>query len=135
MKLKHEAQSAHFSGRQHTLHCCVLHDQDLAENNPVSQFIYHLSDDTNHDSIMTFSIIEDILKQYHVIRSDNCSTQYKSRFTFAVMMQLAKKYGVTFTWFYGEPGHGKGCKGPLKHAIITKDQWFSTAEEMRERHC
>ena len=98
---------------------------------------------------MTFSIIEDILKQYPqilssghiVIRSDNCSTQYKSCFTFAVMMQLAKKYGVTFTWFYGEPGHGRGlvdamssfgCKGPLKHAIITKDQWFSTAEEMSD---
>ena len=149
MKLKHEAQSAHFSGRQHTLHCCVLHDQDLAENNPINQFIYHLSDDTNHNNIMTVSIIEDILKQYPqilspghiVICSDNCSTHYKSCFTFVVMMQLAKKYGVTFTWFYGEPGHGRGlvdamssfgCKGPLKHAIITKDQWFSTAEEMSD---
>lgn len=42
LKPKYEAQSAHFSGRQHTLHCCVHQKGD--EN----RYIYHLSDDTNH---------------------------------------------------------------------------------------
>ena len=84
-KAKHEAQSKHFSGRQQTLHCCVI------EKNGEHEYIYHLSDDKLHDSEMTFSIIEDIIKNNPsiiecgvlVLRSDNCPTQYKSRFVFA----------------------------------------------------
>ena len=43
---KHEAQSAHFSGRHHILHSCALQDNEngIATN----QFVYHLSDDTIH---------------------------------------------------------------------------------------
>ena len=52
---KRQVQSAHFSGRQHTLHDTVLQ----APKN--GKHIYHLSDDTNHDSVMTFSIIKDII--------------------------------------------------------------------------
>ena len=85
---KNEVQTAHFSGRQHTLHCCVLYKSN---NKGDHEFVYHLSDDTNHDSIMTTSVLEDIIEKYPsivkscnlVIRSDNCSTQYKSRFVFA----------------------------------------------------
>ena len=43
LKPKFEAQSAHFSGRQHTLHCCVHHQKEDQIN-----YVYHLSDDTNH---------------------------------------------------------------------------------------
>ena len=59
---KHEAQSAHFSGRQYTLHCTVLEEGDSVS------YLYHLSNDTRHDSVMRFTILEDILKEYpHVI--------------------------------------------------------------------
>ena len=142
-KAKHKAQSAHFSGRQQTLHCCVI------EKNGEHEYIYHLSDDKLHDSEMTFSIIEDIIKNNPsiiesgvlVLRSDNCPTQYKSRFVFARMRKLALKYQIAIFWFYGEPGHGRGlvdamssfgCKEPLRSAIITQDKWFDTAEEMAE---
>lgn len=95
---KHEAQSAHFSGRQHTFYCCVLQDNEngIATN----QFVYDLSPDTRLDRVMTFSIIEDILEAYPqilasghlIICSDNCSTQYKSSFSFPLMKDLAEKH-------------------------------------------
>ena len=74
-----------------------------------------------------------------ILRSDNCSEQYKSRFIFANLKQLAKKYNIRIIWFYGIPGHGKGlqdamsffgCKGPLRSAVLTTDRWFSCAADM-----
>ena len=53
-------QSAHFSGRQNTLHNTIIQ----ALENDEKKFVYHLSDDTNHNSVMTFCIIMDIIKNY-----------------------------------------------------------------------
>ena len=106
-----------------------------------------MSNDTNHNNIFTAAIIEDIIvnqldsliDNVIILRSDNCSTQFKSRFVFASIRKLAMKYKVKMMWFYGEPGHGRGlvddmssfgCKGPLRQMIINKDKWFDTAEEM-----
>ena len=77
-KPKFEARSAHFSGKQQTLHCCVF------EKSGDMKFLYHLSDDKHRDSVML--CIQDIIENYPsviasgnlVLRSDNCSTQYKS---------------------------------------------------------
>ena len=98
---------------------------------------------------MTFAIMEDIIEnELSVIdsgslglRSDNCSTQYKSRFVFHLMKMIAAKYNIRVTWFHGEAGHGHGlvdaiscfgCKGPLRWAIVTENRWFDTVEEMRD---
>ena len=110
-------------------------------------YFYHLSDDTNHDSVLTFYIIRDIIhkhpevieKGFLVLRSDNCQEQYKCKFTFFEMKKLASDFGITVVWFYGEPGHGRGfadamssfgCKQQLRHEIVTNDSWFENAEEM-----
>ena len=143
---KNEVQHAHFSRRQHTLHCSVLYKSNVKGDH---EFL--LSNDTNHDSVMT-SVIEDVLIRYPVIvdscilvsRSDNCSTRYKSRFVFAQLEELAKKYSIDIFWFYGTPGHGRGlidamssfgCKAPIKKAIITEDAFFNNAEEMHVFLC
>ena len=52
---KGEVHSAHFSGKQQTLHNILF--RTPSGNNV---YVYHLSDDTNHDSVMAFKIIEDI---------------------------------------------------------------------------
>ena len=49
---KKQVQSAHFSGRQHILHNTVIQSPG-GEN----LYLYNLSDDTNHDNILTFYII------------------------------------------------------------------------------
>lgn len=121
---KNQVQSAHFSGRQQTLHDSLIQiGQDY-------QYIYHLSDDTNHDSITTNEIIMSNILTYPAIiaagrlqlRSDNCSTQYKSRFVFHNLLCLAERYRI-----FGEPGHGRGlidamawfgCKGPLRRKLF-----------------
>ena len=145
---KNEVQHAHFSGRQHTLHCSVLYKSNVKGDH---EFLYHLSNDTNHDSVMTRNVIEDVLIRYPaivdsgilVLRSDNCSTQYKSRFVFAQLEELAKKYSIDVFWFYDTP-HGRGlvdamssfgCKAPIKKAIITEDAFFNNAEEMHVFLC
>ena len=98
---------------------------------------------------MTKTIITDLIKRYPeiiksgklVICSDNCSTQYKSLYVFQDLLDLSIKHNIQITWFYGEAGHGRGlidamawfgCKGPLRHAIFSKDCWFSTAGDMSE---
>ena len=48
MKPKFEAQGAHFSGKQFTLHCAIVKPKG-------PKYVYHLSDDTTHDHI-TFSL-------------------------------------------------------------------------------
>ena len=139
---KKQVQSTHFSGRQHTLH------DSLIQNGNEYMYIYHISDDTNHDSIMTNEIIMSIITNYPMIiasghlqlHSDNCSTQYKSRFVFKNLLNITKTYHIHIDWFFGEPGHGRGlidamawfgCKdGLMRKEIISNDAWFLNAQEM-----
>ena len=81
---KNQVQSAHFSGKQQTLHDTLVRYPGSDQY----QYLYHVSDDTNYDSVMTAKIISDVIKEHPemiqsgrlVLRSDNCSRQYKSRF-------------------------------------------------------
>jgi hypothetical protein len=143
LKPKSECQSEHFSGKEQTLHCAVL--AYPTRNN----YIYHLSDDTIHDAIMTFYVLESIMSEHPelieggklIIKSDNCSTQYKCRRTFIQMKKLAAQFKCDIFWFYGEAGHGRGlvdamssfgCKKLLKDTILREDVWFKDAKEMTE---
>ena len=140
LKPKFEVQAAHFRGRQHMLHCCVM------ESDGVNNYVYHLSDDTTHDNIITFSILKDLVETYPeilangklILRSD-ASTQYKSRFVFHDMKEFAKEFQVLVAWFHEEAGHGRGlvdsmssfgCKAVLRNAIATSNLWFLDAESM-----
>ena len=150
---KKEAQSARYSGKQHTLHDTLIQypESDTPGSDKISKkkytYLYHISDDTNHDSTLTDYILEDtikllpeLIKDGHlIIRSDNCSTQFKSKYTFSNMVRMAEKYGIQITWVFGEPGHGRGLvdamawfgvKGPIRKAIICNDKWFPTADKM-----
>ena len=138
---KNQVQSAHFSGKQQTLHDCLIIYKGQ------NKYVYHLSDDTTHDSVMTAEILKTIIDKHPeiietgilVLRSDNCSTQYKSKFVFKALLDLAEEHSIRIYFFYGEPGHGRGlidamawfgCKGPMRKEIVTKDIWFSNASEM-----
>ena len=50
---KFEPQDAHFSGKQVSLHCTVVHSPDVLK----SQYAYHLSDIKRHDSAFTEKFI------------------------------------------------------------------------------
>ena len=82
---KHEVQSAHFSGKQYSLHCATLLNNLSGE----FKYIFHLSDDTTHDWSFVDYVMRDILKLFQipangnvVLKSDNCSDQYKCLHTF-----------------------------------------------------
>ena len=110
---------------------------------------YTTSNDTNHDSVMTVTIVEEVIANHPEIieagkltlRSDNCSCQYKCLFVFKALLDIAKKYNINIEFFYGEAGHGRGlidamvwfgCKGPMRKHIIQTDKWFENAEKMIE---
>ena len=87
---------------------------------------------------MTTHILKDIVSKYLKViqtgmRSDNCATQYKSRFVFKDLLDISKHNNIQITWFYGEAGHGRGlidamawfgCKQPIRHAIVSEDVGF-----------
>ena len=49
MKLKIEAQDAHFSGKQFTIHCGVVVPGQQKD-------VYHLSGNTNHDLLFVHKV-------------------------------------------------------------------------------
>ena len=110
---KNQVQSAHFSGKQKTLHDTLKRSSNTDDK---FLYLYYISDDTNHDSVMTIRIIRDLIT-YHpyviepgnlILRSDNAETQYKSLFVFKSLLNLANEYNIDITWFYGEACHGCG---------------------------
>jgi hypothetical protein len=139
---KLQVQSAHFSGKQCTLHCTVMEPP-----NPY-KYIFHFSDDTSHDGAFVDLVMRDIMDRQGVtsgstilVKTDNCKVQYKSRLPFRCYQNLCDDYGVNIVKTYGAPGHGKGLvdamssfgvKSPLRNAVVTKDMWFPTAESMVE---
>ena len=83
-------------------------------NEGESIYVYHLPDDTNCDSVLTFSIYRDIIHHhlwFFILHSDNCQEQYKCKFIFFEMKKIIMEFG---------------CKQELHHKIITSDSWFLT---------
>ena len=78
LRPKHEVQSAHFSGKQFTLHCAIVDPVD-------HRYHFYLSNDTNNDGVLVDHVIRDIINKYHIenedlwIQSDNATSQYKNK--------------------------------------------------------
>ena len=73
-------------------------------------------------------------------KSDNCSTQFKSKYIFYEWRSLAITIERKIV-YYGVQGHGKGLvdsmsgfgvKTPLRNAIITDDFFFSSTKQLHE---
>ena len=60
----------------------------------------NLIDDKLHNSVMTLSIIEGIIKNNPSVIESGTPTQYKSKFVFAELMNLALKFdiGIVVLW-------------------------------------
>ena len=133
LRPKDEVQSAHFSGKQFTLHCAIVE--------PVKyRYHYHISDDTKHDPFFVDYVIWDIIQKYDIqnedlwIQSDNAPTQYKNCHAFTLYQNLADEFNLRIIRTYGAAGHGKGAidamstfgaKNILRNDIITKDVFFN----------
>lgn len=140
---KFEPQSAHFNKVSSSLHCTVAHGIN-DDGHYFNSYLYHFSDETKHDSAFTFSVIDDIIERYPEItiyrfKSDNCSTQYKSKYVFNGYKTLAVKHQKVFLVYFGVSGHGKGLvdamsgfgvKGPLSQSILQENKMFYNSSEM-----
>ena len=137
---KYEPQDAHFSKKQFTLHCTVGYTKLGIE------YLYHISNDTIHDSHHTFAVVEHILyrsyKDSKIFRfkSDNCPTQYKCCNVFSKWRRLSTAYQKVIIVYYGISGHGKGLvdamssfgvKATLQKAIVQKDFFFNEASDIK----
>ena len=121
--------------------------QDCARKYVIHRFFvisdhcfWHKFRESYKEIILKIDYSENIQSGVLVLRSDNYSSQFKSKYTFANLMSLAEKYDILIVWFYGEPGHGRGlvdamssfgCKAPLRSVILTQDKWFHNASEMK----
>ena len=140
LRPKVEVQSAHFSGKQFTLHCSIV--------NPVNnRYHFHLSDDTNHGGVFVDHVIRDIIAKYDIqtedlwIQSDNASSQYKNKYSFTLLKKLASEFNLRIIRTYGAAGHGKGAidgmssfgvKNVLRKDIVTHNVFFNKSEEVVE---
>ena len=139
---KYEPQDAHFSSKQISLHCTVVHPVDANVS-----YAYHLSDDKCHDSAFTSNAIDDLLETYHEyknypvlrLKSDNCSSQYCCRYIFPYYSELSIKLNKPVILYYGVNGQvrglvdamsGFGVKAVLRRAIVTQDFFYNTAEDL-----
>ena len=107
--------------------------------------MYHLSDEIKHDSAFTSVVVHHLLEQDDPetirLKSDNCSTQYKSKYVFKQWQLLAQKSEKIVLVYYGVSGHGKGLvdamsafgvKGPLQRAVVTSDFSHSNSKDIYE---
>ena len=90
LRPKDEVKSAHFSGKQFTLHCATV---ESVEN----QYDYHLSNDSKHDGIFADQVFQDMISVYEIqnedllIQSDKVPSQYKNKIPFVLLQQLANE--------------------------------------------
>lgn len=136
---KMEVQDAHFSKKQYSLHCTVKYTGKSS-----ASYMYHLSDELGHDIKYVSLVVKDLLSQspeaeIYRFRSDNCSVQYKCHWVFGFWRSLAQELQKPIVVYYGEPGHGKGTvdamsgfgvKTPIRTAIVTKDIFFNSSEDV-----
>ena len=95
---KDEVQSAHFSGKQFTLHCSIV--------DPVgSQYYFHLSDDTIHDPVFLDHVLCDIIIKWHK-KSKSMDSQSRNKifsfFSKSLRIQPENTYDAAY-------GHEKGA--------------------------
>ena len=75
------------------------------------------------------------------IQSDNASSQYKNKHSFALLQKLANEFGPRIIRTYGAAGHGKGAidgmssfgvKNVLRTDIVTRDVFFNSSEDITD---
>ena len=112
---KLETQSLHFSKAQYSLQCTVKQCSN-SDSSPY-QYLYHLSDVMWHNHAFTAAAVEHIIFLETLLdivrfKSDNCATQYKSKYAF-FWYSLVKKVSRKVTVYYGALGHNKGLVGAM----------------------
>ena len=136
-KYKYESQSSHFSKRQFFLHCTVKHLPNSHE------YIYHLPNKMKHNYAFTTTVLRQLIRESSCdiirLKSDNCATQYKSKYVFKVFHILAVKMQKKIVSIYGTSGHGKrlvnamsgfGVKAPIRRAVLTEDFSYRKAKDI-----
>ena len=72
LKIKNDVQTAHFLGKQQSVHCSIVID----ENDALS-YVYHVSDDTGQDPTFIDEVLNDIFLRWNIcnetilLKSDN----------------------------------------------------------------
>ena len=90
---------------------------DIVQKFKVSgdSYLRHRSHVTNIDTVLSIPreiftgvYIELDISENLSIKSDNAPTQYKKRYAFESLQELANEFNLTIVRIYGAAGHGKG---------------------------
>ena len=138
MKLKIEAQYAHFSGKQFTVYWAIA-----VPGQP--KYVYHLSGDTNHDLRFVQKLLTHITFKWGIenetviIKGDNTPTQYKNKNAFHSKQKLSDKYNIRISRLYRTAGHGNvlidamssfSLKSVIRKDVIAFEKWFENSEDI-----
>ena len=92
-----------------SLHCSVV--ESVINGN---KYFYHFSDEKLYNWRFTKAVIMDLLEkvlhgqQIIRIKTENCTTPYKSLNVFGMYTELAQQLNKTFILYYGAAGHRRG---------------------------
>ena len=109
---KHQPQSLHWHEKKVIVHAGIVIESGEKSYHP------YMSDDLLQDYVFVDIAINEMLSGCSVedkvilIKSDNCSKDYKCAAHFDTMQRLADKYHTTVLRIYEVAGHGKG---PVDH--------------------
>ena len=114
---KFELQSCHFNKSWYSPHCTVKHTG--CDTLPY-EYVSHLSLEMKHDFTFTSTVVRHLLEvdkssTIHS-KSDNCTTQCKSKYIFKQWQSLTKENGMS--WLV-DAMSGFGVERSLKRAVIT----------------
>lgn len=111
-----EIQSAHWKQRQITVYTVMLYHRHTIISRVIA------SDCRDHEkrsvAAFTASTLESIKRELPtvtnvVIWTDGPSSQYKNKFIFVLVAELAKVYNLQLSWNYFATSHGKGPNDAL----------------------
>ncbi|CAF1301997.1 unnamed protein product [Didymodactylos carnosus] len=111
LKEQDEIQSAHWNTKTLSIFTAYVWSKSLGFS------FTHPSNDVSHDKFVVNSAIEIILNELktHVPNlkqidffSDGAASQFKQRFTFRNLIQIAHEYKIALSWNFFATSHGKG---------------------------
>lgn len=130
-----EIESAHWTTKQVTLHPIFIqrHDINSTSENPIirKESLVVISDSLTHNADTVYAFTSQLfahlsqnpgpcpIKVIHRY-SDNCATQYKSKYAFQHMQLIEQNFEVKVIYNYTESGHGKGPSDGIGAAVKKK---------------
>ena len=149
---KDQTQQQFMAGHSYGLLCSVVkYKKQNSEGEAFKWYAGHISDCTTHDGMAVASALIDLYNLVSsetgenpkgiILRSDNASSQFKSRFTLAAFINVSLVLGIPIIQTWGIPQHGKDevdhvgglIKTSLKRVVRAQEFEYKTSTDIAKK--